>query len=253
MNSSVLAPEAAAFYDSHGYWLHRRPVLSPDRFSRLQSLFEELAADRGARRMDELDVPHFTEPRLFEFLLADEVLELVEPLIGPNIGLWSSHFICKEPHTGRATPWHTDADYWKGRFDRIDGIVTVWLALDASDRENGSMKVIPGTHRHGGFDYEEVDSSTNLFPIEIRRESLADSDAVWFELQPNECSLHDARIVHGADPNTSPRRRCGYTMRYFDLSMKFIEGPHNAGHRIWHCRGENVAGNPLEKWLPEGL
>lgn len=137
MSEQLLAADARQTYEQQGYLLHRRPVFSPEKFGRLQELFEEIAARRGSKKMDELDTPHFSEPRLFEFLLADEVLDLVETLIGPNIGLWSSHFICKEPRTGRATPWHTDADYWEGRFDRFDGIVTVWLALDPCDRENG--------------------------------------------------------------------------------------------------------------------
>ncbi|GAB4412468.1 MAG: hypothetical protein OHK0039_18510 [Bacteroidia bacterium] len=48
--------------------------------------------------------------------------------------------------------------------------------------------------------------------------------AVWFELKHGECSLHDARIIHGAPANHSDRRRCGYTMRYFALDMKFNPG-----------------------------
>jgi hypothetical protein len=36
-------------------------------------------------------------------------LDLVEPIIGLNIGLWSSHIICKEPVIGKQTPWHEDS------------------------------------------------------------------------------------------------------------------------------------------------
>jgi ectoine hydroxylase-related dioxygenase (phytanoyl-CoA dioxygenase family) len=179
--------------------------------------------------------------------MADEALDLVEPLIGPNIGLWSSHFIAKEPHVGRATPWHEDSAYWAGRFDRLDKIVTIWLALDRTDRENGCMRVIPGTHDNGFSEYQAVDKQTNTFDREIRPEAIDDSKAVYFELEPNECSLHDGRIIHGAEANTSPRRRAGYTMRYFSLDMKFnTDHPGNKTHKIWLCRGENVANNPLE-------
>lgn len=243
----ALPPDAPSRYRENGYYLPCKPVFSDSQFSRLSALFEALLANRGEKRSDELDTPHFTEPRLMEFLMADEVLDLVEPFIGPNIGLWSSHFISKEPRTGRATPWHTDADYWDGRFDRSDGIVTVWLAMDGVDRENGCMKVIPGTHQNVSHTYADVDRATNTFPITITPDQVDETGAVYFELAPNHCSLHDARIIHGADANTSPRRRTGYTMRYFDLGMRLNrDHPANRGHKIWLCRGENVGGNPVE-------
>lgn len=237
------------FYQQNGYLLYHKPVLSEAKFARLKDLFEELAvkAQADGKRLDELDVPHFLEPRLFEFLLDDEVLDLVEPLIGSDIGLWSSHFIAKEPHTGRATPWHEDTAYWNGRFDRMDQIVTVWLALDATDRENGCMRVVPGTHSHGYSDYEAVDKESNTFSSQIKPDQVNDSQAVYFELAPNQCSLHDGRIIHGAEANTSPRRRAGYTMRYFSQHMKLnLDHPSNRRHKIWHARGRNVANNPVE-------
>ena len=98
------------------------------------------------KRGDEFDTPHFQDRRLLDFLLAPQVLDLVECIVGPDILLWSSHFISKDPLTGRATPWHEDSAYWMGRLDRYDKIVTVWLALDDVDRDNGCMQVIPGSH-----------------------------------------------------------------------------------------------------------
>ena len=121
----------------------------------------------------------------------------------------------------------------------------MWLAIDASDRENGCMKVIHGSHRSAVNAYEDVDADANLFATEIRPEDVREEDAVYFELEPNQCSLHDSRIIHGADANVSARRRCGYTMRYFDMAMRVIP-ERNPGHKLWLCRGENVAGNPIE-------
>jgi ectoine hydroxylase-related dioxygenase (phytanoyl-CoA dioxygenase family) len=244
MRPNPLSPDDVAFYHDNGYLLYRKPVFAEDRFARLKAIFEEHFQARGETRGDDLHVPHFHDPRLLEFLLADEVLDLVEPLIGPDIALFSSHFIAKEPLIGRATPWHEDSAYWNGRFDRYDQIVTIWLAIDPTDAANGAMKVIPGTHRHGFSQYEAVDGTDHTFPEEIRAGSFDPSQAVTFELHPNECSLHDGRIIHGADANRSPRRRTGYTMRYIAQTMKFIpEG--NPGHVIWHARGRNVAGNPV--------
>ena len=241
----AITQEAVDFYHDNGYYLYREPVFNTDKFQRLSDIFEELLESRGDKRPDELNLPHFDEPRLLEFLLADEVVDLVEPFIGPDIALWASHFICKEPRTGRASPWHEDSHYWKGRFETFPGIVTIWLAIDPADRENGCMKVIPGTHTDADGEYEKVDHAVNTFGSRIK--AVDESKTVYFELKSNQCSFHDARIVHGADPNQSDRRRCGYTMRYFSQQMRLnTDFPRNRTHRMWHCRGRNLHNNPME-------
>jgi len=233
------------FYHENGYLLTGRSLFSEEKFAALYDIFEELLSKKGSLKSDELDVPHFKDERLFDFLMAPETLDIVEGIIGPNIGLWSSHFICKEPKVGRRTPWHEDSAYWKGRFDSFDGIVTLWLAIDLATKENGCMGVVPGTHVNGFSQYDAIDDANATFDTEIKT-AVRDEDVVWFELNQNTYSLHDSRIIHGANANKSTMRRTGYTMRYFntDLSLN-KEHPGNQLHKIYHCRGENKGNNPL--------
>lgn len=236
-----LTDAQVAQFRRDGYTLFHQPVFPDHDFARLKALFEENLATYGP---DNLDTIHFRDPRLLEFLLADPVVDLVEPLLGPDIGLWSSHFISKEPHAGKATPWHEDSAYWNGRVSTMENIVTVWLAIDPATPENGAMAVLPGTHTHGFSDYRPVaDRDANLFPTEIV--DVDESRAVTFTLAPNQCSLHEARIVHGARANTSPHRRAGYTMRYFPTTS-LVHPERNPGHRLWLVRGRDHAGNRFE-------
>ena len=239
----MLTQEDLEQYRERGDCVYRKPLFSEEKFKRLKAIFEEHLERKGEKLSDELDTPHFHDERLLEFCLSDEVLDLVEPIVGPNIVLWTSHFICKDPYTGRATPWHEDSSYWNGRFDRYDNIVTVWLAIDRATKENGCMKVIPGTHKNGGFsEYEEVDRKENTFATRIK--NLDTSGAVYIELEPNQCSLHDSRLIHGADANRSPHRRCGYTMRYFPSDTKVHHDFYkNKGWKFWLARGRDLAGN----------
>lgn len=240
--NSPATAENVRFYEENGYYLHKKQLFSADQMAMLTQIFEEQLASKGHKLSDELDTPHFRDERLLDFLLSREALDLVEPFIGPNIGLWSSHFICKDPLVGRATPWHEDSAYWKGRLSGYDKIITVWLAIDRSTKENGCMRVIPGTHRNGFSEYEKVDKTHNTFGSRIK--NVDESKAVYFELEPGECSLHDSRIVHGAEANTSPLRRCGYTMRYFSTELRLVP-ERNANFKVWLARGEDVAGNPF--------
>ena len=235
-----LTHEQVEYYNDRGYVLCKQPIFPDSDFRRLKAIFEEDLEKYGSAG---LDVIHFRDARLLEFLLSDTILDLVEPIIGPNIGLWSSHFISKEPKVGKATPWHEDSTYWNGRVSTMEGICTVWLAIDRATPENGSMAVIPGSHSGGFSEYVPVDADKNIFSSEIKE--VDESKAVYFELEPNECSLHEARIIHGAKANTSDFRRAGYTMRYFPTTSK-VYPERNQGHKIWLARGKDVAGNSFE-------
>ncbi len=241
--NNLLSPSDVQFYHDHGYVLPRKKLFTQTMQAELTVIFEELWEKHGRKMNREDDVPHFRDERLFKFLFHHSVLDLVQTIIGPNIGLWSSHFIAKEPFVGRRTPWHEDSAYWNGRLSSFDKIVTVWLAIDRSNKENGCMSVIPGTHVDGFSIYEEVSSEVNIFNRKIKE--IDESKAVYFELEPGEFSLHDSRIIHGAPPNTSPYRRCGYTMRYFSTEAQVIPEK-NQDHKVWLARGIDVSGrNPF--------
>jgi chlorinating enzyme len=240
----VLTDQDVQFFRANGYLLPGRQMFAEERLAELEAIFVDHLEHKGDKLSDELDTPHYRDERLLGFLLSYEVLDWVEPLVGPDIALWSSHFISKDPFTGRATPWHEDSAFWEGRFDAYDHIVTIWLALEnPSNRDNGCMRVIPGSHLAGGFsqNYVPTDMSEQTFHAQIAE--VDESKAVDFELRRGEFSMHDGRIVHGAKPNTSPVRRTGYTMRYFPSSVKMQDVEQNEGWRIWLARGRDLAGN----------
>ena len=173
-----LTDAEVAQYSRDGYLQYHQPVFPPETFARLKAIFEEDLEKWGE---DNLDMLHLRDPRLLEFLLSTEALDLVEPLVGPDIGLWSSHIICKPPRTGKTTPWHEDSSYWNGRVSTMAGICTIWLALDEATPENGSMGVIPGTHSGGFSEYEPVlDPGRNIFPSQAK--DVDTSKAVYMNL-----------------------------------------------------------------------
>lgn len=247
----MLQESDVQFFRNNGYLLPGKQLFPPGRLERLEAIFNQHLADKGDKLSDELDTPHFRDAELLDFLLSDEVLDVVEPLVGPDIALWTSHFISKEPRLGRATPWHEDSAYWNGRLSAYDRIVTVWLALEhPSNRDNGCMRVIPGSHDNGFSDYVPTDMTVQTFHAEIPH--VNEDEAVDFDLRRGEFSLHDGRIIHGAKPNTSDVRRTGYTMRYFPASVRVLPVEQNAGWKIWLARGRDLAGNTYEPALPAG-
>lgn len=252
-----LSSAEVAHYHREGYVLPTGPVLPDDEFSALRSTFESLQSDWIARggRPEAMDVPHFYHPELMRWLLHPAVLDLVEPITGPDIVLFSSHFICKPAGDGRRVPWHEDSAYWREQWDPMD-VVTIWLAVDGSDLGNGCMHVVPRTH-HGGYSEYGSLSERAVFASEIKAGTFDASRAVPCILPPNHASLHHAKAIHGSAANTSQRRRCGYTMRFISAAARFDAARNNDGlFQIYLARGRDRAGNayadptrPNRRWI----
>jgi hypothetical protein len=242
--TSRLTPEQVSFYHNNGYLVYRQPVLPQGKFDSLKAYFDKLVTQLPeGERPEGMDVPHFMHPELLRWALDDAILDLVEPITGPDIALFSTHFICKPKGNGRRVPWHEDSAYWRGQMDPME-VVTVWLALDPSRKENGCMMVIPRTHRTGqkGFSqYDPVDAARNVFSTEITSSQRDDSQRVDILLEPNQCSLHDGRIQHGSEANTSNLRRCGWTLRFTSSAVKFND--FKGMHQVYLARGRDRAGN----------
>ncbi|KAE8584155.1 hypothetical protein XENTR_v10020848 [Xenopus tropicalis] len=77
-----------------------------------------------------------------------KLLDAITAVLGPNVILLDSRFICKYPssdvpHKDNTAPyvaWHQDIKYWG-----FEGgpVASVWLAFDDVDAENGVLQVIP--------------------------------------------------------------------------------------------------------------
>lgn len=241
---SQASPEQAAFYEANGYLKFGR-IFTPTEMDALRVYVnEKIACLPEGRRPEEMDVPHFEDPWLFRYLAHPRVLDIVGVFLGPDIVLWSSHFIAKPGGDGRAVPWHTDGAFWQDSLEPMD-VLTLWLAVDESRAANGCMRVLPGTHRAArvGLEaYRAVDAQANVFGNEIAPDLIDPAQAVDLELAPGECHFHDAWTLHGSSPNTSPNRRCGYTMRYMPANVVHHARGWSRDHKIYLLRGEDRTG-----------
>ena len=191
--------------------------------------------------VDAIDRAHFVDPRLNDWLLADEVLDLVEPLIGPDIALFASSCLNKLSSVGRRVPFHEDAAYWKPLVENRIEVATVWLAIDPSNTDNGCMRVIPGSHHQRDREHEEVSDIDEVLLKRTVREDLYDrATAVDCVLEPNQCSIHDAYLIHGSAATRKKARRCGYQMRYMPTTVKSSD---YRGQQVYLARGVDRAGN----------
>jgi ectoine hydroxylase-related dioxygenase (phytanoyl-CoA dioxygenase family) len=241
--ASRLTAEQLESYQEVGYLIYDQPVFSHARFTALKEHCEaRMAAWEEAlgHPLQTIDRSHFIDPKLNQWLLADEVLDLVEPIIGPDIALFASSFMTKSATVVRRAPWHEDASYW-GKLAHPVEACSVWLAIDPSVSENGCMQVIPGSHRQRHREHVYLsDASGSLLSREVKPGSFDESEAVDCILDPNTCSLHDAYLLHGSNANNGTMRRCGFQMRYMPTTVK---SKSYKGHCMYLARGKDRAGN----------
>src|SRR4026208_2167026 len=103
--------QEVAFYREQGYLKFGRIFTQAEMDALREHVDEMIAALPEGKRPEEMDVPHFQDPWLFRYLTDPRRLDVIEAFIGPDIVLWSSHFISKPGGNGLAVPWHTDGAY----------------------------------------------------------------------------------------------------------------------------------------------
>lgn len=159
------------------------------------------------------------EPSWIRFALLDEILGSVRDLIGDDVILWGSGLFCKAADNGRATPWHQDGQYWP---IRPLATVTAWIAIDSVDQENGCLRVIPGSHQPPTLhQHTRNDSRDLILNQELSQEQRGPTAPRDLVLQPGQFSLHDVYMIHGANPNTSGRRRGALAFRYMPATSHY--------------------------------
>lgn len=161
--------------------------------------------------------PHLLVPWLWDMVRDPRILDPVEDLIGSDILCWGASFFNKQPDDPSHVPWHQDATYW-GLTSNAG--LTAWIAFTPSNRANGCMRVVPGSHRkpvpHGDtFDRDNMLPGREEVLVEVE-----ESHAVDVVLAPGEMSLHDRLIVHGSEPNRSGLRRVGFAIRYIPGALR---------------------------------
>lgn len=178
-----------------------------------------------------ISTAHLKYGRVFDLLTDRRIVDIIADLLGENVIAWGSHYFCKMPRDGKAVSWHQDASYWPLTPSKA---VTVWLAIDDVDRENGCMRYLPGSHLHGHLPYRESDADEGNVLDQTVEVTERFGEPVDVELKAGEIALHSDLLLHGSEANNSDRRRCGLTLRYCAADVH--------AHLDWNRKGVIVRG-----------
>lgn len=174
---------------------------------------------------------HMKHGRVWDLLTNERIVGYVRDLLGEDVVGWGAHFFCKLPGDGKRVDWHQDCSYWPLTPTKA---VTVWLAIDDADLDNGGMEVYTGSHTHGLIDFDTSESTSGNVLDQVVREPEKYGSRVHTPLQAGQISVHSDLLVHGSAPNVSNRRRCGLTLRYCPADVR--------AYLDWNRKGVVVSG-----------
>lgn len=214
-----------------------------------QAYFDELMTQAAATGWDAYSINGWQArcAGMWDLITEPRILDYVQDLLGEDLICWGAHFFCKQAGDARRVSYHQDASYWPLTPSKT---VTVWLAIDDADEDNGAMVVVPRSHRHGqiAFEASEAEERNVLNQTVIDPSRYGDAP-VPFVMKAGQMSLHTDLLLHGSEPNRSQRRRCGLTMRFVPPDVRAHKG---WNRRAIVCRGADPSGHWQHTPRPPG-
>jgi phytanoyl-CoA hydroxylase len=132
-----------------------------------------------------------------------------------RVACYRAMFMNKPAGRGTVLPWHQDR--WRD-LDR-DPEVTIWTALDPATRENGCVKVIPGSHKR----LLNPDHPSGFLTEALAAEHCQ-SNIMHLELAPGEVVLLHNWLLHASDRNQSDGSRRAFSVCYMDAATHHTDG-----------------------------
>jgi len=234
----TLTAQQIADYNQYGY-VRRFQAYSADQILDIRQYFDRLLEKTIAAGGNSYSIStaHLKYGGVYDILTNPVIVDRVADLLGDDVVAWGSHFFCKMPGDGKAVAWHQDASYWPLSPSHA---VTVWLAIDDADLENGCMKFIAGSHHSGHLTYRRSSPEEHNVLDQTVENAESFGTIVVDDLRAGEASIHNDLLLHGSDPNMSTRRRCALTLRYAAASVRAGSGWNEKGIVV---RGQDPAGH----------
>ena len=138
--------------------------------------------------------------------------------------------------------------------DVVRDTVTIGVAIDRATKENGCLRVVPGSHKMGYLGLSDNGSGSIMKGLTLEDElvgvGIDPSEIVDVELEPGDAVMWGLLMVHGSLPNESSMDRAFALSSYVrgDTSQRgewaFKSGrPQRLGPTPQLCKNEKLFDN----------
>lgn len=158
---------------------------------------------KDSPKVRRIKTPHAWHPVYEAMVRHPKILAVLQKLWGPNIRFDVSKLNLKSAGFGSPVEWHQD---WAFYPHTNDDLAAVGIMIDDFTTENGSMQVIPGSHK--GPIYDHHTNGYFVGGIDPSKSNIDFSKAVMCTGKAGSITVHHARLLHASSANISgkPRR-----------------------------------------------
>lgn len=160
-------------------------------------------------------------PEVARLATAPPIRRVIEPILGPDCFAVRATFFDKAPGANWSLAWHQDsviavqeklhapgfvawspkAGVWQVQppADVLSGMLAVRVHLDDSENDNGPLRVIPSSHKHGWLDEESKPSEIDEWKRRVPETVLTVGAGGLILMRP--------LLLHASAAATQPRHR----------------------------------------------
>jgi phytanoyl-CoA hydroxylase len=229
-----LTQQQGEHFIEHG-WLVVEEVFSPAEVAVWQRSADALAAQarglaqnserfrfKGASQVQQIAEPHELDGVWLDLAKDARLLDLVEGLLGPNIQLYYSMIMWKQPREGFEAHWHQDFAFFV--HNRAD-LLACMVAIDDATLDNGCLRVISGSHKLGLLNHFKEGRFSGVLqgdpPLHVGPE-------VALPVKAGGVLFWHSLTLHASHANRSERSRRGIIFEYKNPEARLLAGSFNA-------------------------
>ncbi len=129
-------------------------------------------------------------------------IKLAQHFLGEEVVALGPEWFNKPPATPHATPPHQDNYYFNLK---PANVLTIWMALEKTDEENGCLRYLPGSHTDGVRPHQPTQTLGFSQGVSDYTSQEAARE-VPVEMEPGDVVIHHGNAVHSAHANRSTTR-----------------------------------------------
>jgi len=198
------------------------PGIAPDELIKATRQAADRAAEeipqeqKDRQRLQGSLINVWDHPQMAPLIGLPNAIEALGALGFPKPKFYTGFIISKPPERAPALFWHQDGIGWSEAVNYTDTPVQFFLMyyLIDTNRHNGSLRVIPGSHlkRHRLHGLPPAHTDEIQKADESHPALQADPDEIDVAVQAGDLVIGDARLLHAAHPNRSQERRTVITL-----------------------------------------
>jgi ectoine hydroxylase-related dioxygenase (phytanoyl-CoA dioxygenase family) len=149
-------------------------------------------------------------PALRKVLFSRAMADVCRATLGDTAYFFFDQYVVKCPEAGMPFSWHQDSGYVVGNGGPADHApyLTCWITLDDATEANGTVRVIPGSHRNGIVAHVRQGGSNDLEAVP------AETEGVTVEVPAGSIVAFSSLLLHATGANRSDAPRRVYLAQY---------------------------------------